>query len=176
MELSKAVLADYAANVGPECMLLAPLEERSGAAAFALIRIFRSPLAEKSRWTLAAVRFYKPANNDVRQRTEPPCPNRPSTNFAQLPPPVLRQLIRRGDYTGHTSGLGQRHLQANLVILQKSWADEFLRFCALNPWACPLLDVSEPGSPHFARLGADIDVRSDLPRYRVHRRGQSPSR
>lgn len=55
-------------------------EERSGAAAFALIRIFRSPLAEKSRWTLTAVRFYKPANNDVRQRTEPPCPNRPSTN------------------------------------------------------------------------------------------------
>ncbi|OVZ09179.1 hypothetical protein CDO47_33905, partial [Pseudomonas aeruginosa] len=48
--------------------------------------------------------------------------------LAQLPPPVLRQLIRRGDYTGHTSGLGQRHLQANLVILQKSWADEFLRF------------------------------------------------
>lgn len=74
--------------------------------------------------------------------------------LAQLPPPVLRQLIRRGDYTGHTSGLGQRHLQANLVILQKSWADEFLRFCALNPRACPLLDVSEPGSPHFARLGA----------------------
>lgn len=67
--------------------------------------------------------------------------------LAQLPPPVLRQLIRRGDYTGHTSGLGQRHLQANLVILQKSWADEFLRFCALNPRACPLLDVSEPGSP-----------------------------
>ncbi|PBD28333.1 hypothetical protein CLM86_06850 [Pseudomonas aeruginosa] len=86
----------------------------------------------------------------------------------------LRQLIRRGDYTDHTSGLGQRHLQANLVILQKSWADEFLRFCALNPRACPLLDVSEPGSPHFARLGADIDVRSDLPRYRVHRRGQEP--
>lgn len=55
-------------------------EERSGAAAFALIRIFRSPPAEKSRWTLTAVRFYKPANNDVRQRTEPPCPNRPSTN------------------------------------------------------------------------------------------------
>ena len=94
--------------------------------------------------------------------------------LAQLPPPVLRQPIRRGDYTGHTSGLGQRHLQANLVILQKSWADEFLRFCALNPRACPLLDVSEPGSPHFARLGADIDVRSDLPRYRVHRRGQEP--
>lgn len=79
VELSKAVLADYAANVG---QVHAPgaAEERSGAAAFALIRIFRSPPAEKSRWTLTAVRFYKPANNDVRQRTEPPCPNRPSTN------------------------------------------------------------------------------------------------
>ncbi|MBG4175020.1 hypothetical protein I4927_25840, partial [Pseudomonas aeruginosa] len=37
--------------------------------------------------------------------------------LAQLPPPVLRQLIRRGDYAGHTRGLGQRHLRAHLVIL-----------------------------------------------------------
>ncbi|MFZ6049975.1 putative hydro-lyase [Pseudomonas sp. CR3202] len=92
--------------------------------------------------------------------------------LAQLSPRELRRLIRRGDYSGHTSGLGQRHLQANIVILQKSWADEFLRFCVLNPRSCPLLDVTEPGSPCFEKLGVDVDVRSDVPRYRVHRRGR----
>ncbi|WP_375738739.1 putative hydro-lyase [Pseudomonas boanensis] len=92
--------------------------------------------------------------------------------LATLTPRELRQQIRRGDYTGHTSGLGQRHLQANIVILQRSWADEFLRFCVLNPRSCPLLDVTEPGSPYFEKLGIDVDVRSDVPRYRIHRRGQ----
>ena len=93
-------------------------------------------------------------------------------DLASLSPLELRRLIRRGDYAGHTSGLGQRHLQANIVILQRSWADEFLRFCVLNPRACPLLDVTEPGSPRFHKLGVDIDVRSDVPLYRVYRRGQ----
>ncbi|WP_044875427.1 putative hydro-lyase [Pseudomonas sp. LFM046] len=92
--------------------------------------------------------------------------------LAQLSPRELRRLIRRGDYSGHTSGLGQRHLQANIVILQKSWADEFLHFCVLNPRSCPLLDVTEPGSPYFEKLGVDVDVRSDVPRYRIHRRGR----
>lgn len=75
--------------------------------------------------------------------------------LAQLPPPVLRQLIRRGDYAGHTSGLGQRHLQANLVILQKSWADEFLRFCALNPGPARCSTSANPArrtSPGSARI------------------------
>ncbi len=79
VELSKAVLADYAANVGPECMLLAPLKKEWGGCVRADSDFPIAP-GGKSRWTLTAVRFYKPANNDVRQRTEPPCPNRPSTN------------------------------------------------------------------------------------------------
>src|SRR5690606_34283704 len=101
-------------------------------------------------------------------RRPPMTPAQPH-DLASLSPLELRRLIRRGDYAGHTSGLGQRHLQANIVILQRSWADEFLRFCVLNPRACPLLDVTEPGSPRFHKLGVDIDVRSDVPLYRVYR-------
>jgi len=34
------------------------------------------------------------------------------------------------------------------------------------------LAVSEPGQPTLPRLGADIDIRSDVPRYRVWRHGE----
>lgn len=94
--------------------------------------------------------------------------------LAQLPPSVLRRLIHRGDYTGRTNGFGQRHLQASLAILQKPRTDELLRLCTSNPRACPLLDVNEPDSPHFAQPGTDIDVRGDLPHYRVCRHDQGP--
>ncbi|MCX7669062.1 MAG: putative hydro-lyase [Anaerolineae bacterium] len=84
----------------------------------------------------------------------------------------LRRMIRRGEWTGHTSGLAPRLVQGNLVVLPKRLADDFLLYCQRNPKPCPLLAVSEPGDPALPRLGPDIDVRSDLPRYRVWREGQ----
>jgi uncharacterized protein YcsI (UPF0317 family) len=59
-----------------------------------------------------------------------------------------------------------------VVILPRALADPFLRYCQLNPKPCPLLAVSEPGDPMLPRLGADIDIRTDVPRYRVWRRGE----
>ena len=50
-------------------------------------------------------------------------------------------------------------------------ADEFLRFCQRNPKPCPLIAVSEPGQSHIASLGDDLDLRTDVPRYRVWRDG-----
>jgi uncharacterized protein YcsI (UPF0317 family) len=35
-----------------------------------------------------------------------------------------------------------------------------------------LLAVSEPGDPRIPALGADVDIRSDVPRYRVFRAGR----
>jgi len=58
------------------------------------------------------------------------------------------------------------------VILPKALADDFLRFCQLNPKPCPVLAVSQPGDPMLPKLGADIDIRTDVPRYRVWRRGE----
>ena len=37
---------------------------------------------------------------------------------------------------------------------------------------CPLLAVSEPGDPYLPNLGTDLDIRTDLPRYRVWRHGE----
>lgn len=63
-------------------------------------------------------------------------------------------------------------VQANLVILPADFAQHFQRFCFLNPKPCPLLAVNEQGSPHLPRLGLDIDVRTDVPAYRVFREGK----
>jgi uncharacterized protein YcsI (UPF0317 family) len=95
------------------------------------------------------------------------------TDLASIPedPSALRGAIRAGRFRGHTSGLAPGFVQANIVILPRDWAYDFLQFCALNPKACPVLDVTDPGDPAFRNLGAGIDIRSDVPRYRVYRHG-----
>ena len=83
-----------------------------------------------------------------------------------------RLRIRSGSFTGPTSGLAPGNVQANLVILPKALAHDFLRFAQANPKPCPVLAVSEAGSPAFPALGEDLDIRTDLPRYRVWRNGE----
>ncbi|MGB4115870.1 MAG: putative hydro-lyase [Polaromonas sp.] len=82
-----------------------------------------------------------------------------------------RAAIRSGAWTGHTSGLAEGHVQGNVVILPELLANDFLRYCQRNPKPCPLLAVSEPGESLLPSLGTDIDIRTDLPRYRVWRDG-----
>jgi uncharacterized protein YcsI (UPF0317 family) len=84
----------------------------------------------------------------------------------------LRALFRRGNYTGHTAGFAPGFLQCNLVILSIDDAADFLRYCQLNPRPCPLLWVGTPGCPHPLEFGADIDLRTDLPAYDIHRDGR----
>ncbi|RKO65857.1 putative hydro-lyase [Desulfofundulus salinus] len=89
-----------------------------------------------------------------------------------LSPAELRSAIRKGDYNRPTPGLASGYAQANLVILPKDLAFDFLLFCQRNPKPCPVLDVTEVGDPEpkFAAPGADL--RTDLPRYRVYEYGQ----
>ncbi|HSV36658.1 MAG TPA: putative hydro-lyase [Ramlibacter sp.] len=84
----------------------------------------------------------------------------------------VRGLIRQGRWTSHTSGLASDHVQGNLVILPEAQASDFLRYCQRNPKPCPLLAVSEPGQALLPTLGSDINVCTDLPRYRVWRDGE----
>jgi uncharacterized protein YcsI (UPF0317 family) len=84
----------------------------------------------------------------------------------------IRARIRRGEWTTHTSGLADGHVQGNVVILPEALATDFLRYCQRNPKPCPLLAVSEPGQSLLPTLGGDIDIRTDVPRYRVWRDGE----
>lgn len=87
-------------------------------------------------------------------------------------PAQIRRAARAGALTTHTSGLAHRFVQGNLVILPQAQAADFMRFCQRNPKPCPLLAVGEPGDPRLPSLGADIDIRSDVPRYRLWREGR----
>jgi uncharacterized protein YcsI (UPF0317 family) len=84
---------------------------------------------------------------------------------------AARAAIRLGQWTGHTSGLADGHVQGNVVILPEALANDFLRYCQRNPKPCPLLAVGEPGEAKLPALGNDIDICSDVPRYRVWRDG-----
>jgi uncharacterized protein YcsI (UPF0317 family) len=86
--------------------------------------------------------------------------------------PAVRQAIRQGRWTSHTSGVAQDRVQGNVVILPQQEANDFLRFCQRNPKPCPLLAVSEPGEAMLPTLGRDIDIRTDVPMYRVWRDGE----
>ena len=86
--------------------------------------------------------------------------------------PPIREAIRAGRFTGPTAGQAPGHMQANLVVLPERHAEDFERFCTRNPRPCPLLGVSEPGDPRLLALGADIDIRTDLPGYRIWRDGK----
>jgi uncharacterized protein YcsI (UPF0317 family) len=83
-----------------------------------------------------------------------------------------RLRMRQGLFTGPTSGLAPGNVQANLVILPQALANDFLRFAQANPRPCPVLGVTEVGDPRLPMLGEDLDLRSDLPRYRVWRHGE----
>jgi len=83
-----------------------------------------------------------------------------------------RLRIRAGDFSGTTAGLAPGNVQANLVVLPQALAHDFLRFAQANPKPCPVLAVSGPGYPHLPGLGEDLDIRTDLPRYRVWRLGE----
>mgnify|MGYP001453560221 FL=1 len=84
----------------------------------------------------------------------------------------LRGRIRRGEHDGLTTGLAPGMVQLNLAILPQDWAEDFQRFCELNPKPCPLVSMTDPGNPVFpSEIGDDIDVRTDAPRYLVFRNG-----
>ena len=85
---------------------------------------------------------------------------------------AARLAIRAGQYRGPTSGLAPGYVQGNLAILPNALAADFLRFCQLNPKPCPLIGSSAPGDWRVPALAADIDIRTDIPRYRVWRNGE----
>jgi uncharacterized protein YcsI (UPF0317 family) len=84
----------------------------------------------------------------------------------------VRNQARRGEWNSPTPGVALGQVQANLVVVPRELAFDFLLFCQRNPKPCPLLDVTETGSPEPRRVAPGADLRTDLPRYRVFRQGE----
>ncbi len=94
------------------------------------------------------------------------------TALAHAHPKKVRALIRQGKWRRPTAGLCQGRVQANLVILPQDLAYDFLVFAQRNPKACPLLEVTEPGSTEPVQTAPGADLRLDIPRYRIYRYGE----
>lgn len=84
----------------------------------------------------------------------------------------VRMACRSDAFTLPTAGLANGFAQANLVILPRDWAFDFLLFCQRNPRPCPLLEVTDPGDPVPRLSTPDADLRTDLPGYRVWKNGE----
>lgn len=92
-------------------------------------------------------------------------------DLTTLTPLELRHLIRQNEYSGNTSGLAAGFTQANLVVLPKDLAYDFLLFTQRNPKPCPVLEVSDVGSKKLTEMATDVYIARDFPKYRIYEHG-----
>ncbi|MCW2865681.1 MAG: hypothetical protein JWP48_7389, partial [Actinoallomurus sp.] len=85
-------------------------------------------------------------------------------------PAEARRLFREGLVTP-TAGWAPGFTQANTIMVPSEYAYEVLLFSQRNPKPCPVLDVSDAGSPR-TELAAGADLRTDFPAYRIWRDGE----
>src|ERR1700679_2754865 len=91
---------------------------------------------------------------------------------AEMLPSRQARLNCRAGMASSTAGVANGFVQGNLAILPEKLAAAFHRFCQLNPKPCPVIGMSDVGNPRIPALGIDLDIRTDLPRYRVWRAGE----
>ena len=93
-------------------------------------------------------------------------------DLKDMTPQYFRQIVRQEKWTEWTSMACRGYAQANLAIVPKEIAFDFLMFCVRNPRPCPVLDVTDPGDPHPKLTAPEADLRTDLPKYRVYKKGE----
>lgn len=93
-------------------------------------------------------------------------------DYSHMHPQEVRRLIRAGEITGQTSGMCNGYAQANLCILPKEYAFDFLLFCMRNPKPCPVLEVGDVGSKSFRFMASEGNVCQDFSKYRIWKNGE----
>lgn len=89
-----------------------------------------------------------------------------------VPPREVRKQIREGKWRKPTAGLAPGYVQANLVVLPRDVAYDFLLFAQRNPKPCPIIEVTDVGSPEPRLSAPEADLRTDVPGYRIYRQGE----
>jgi uncharacterized protein YcsI (UPF0317 family) len=75
----------------------------------------------------------------------------------------MRELIKKRRVDTSDIGSVLTHVQANMIVLPKDWAYDFLVFAQRNPQAMPILDITEPGDGEAKLIAPGSDVRTDIP-------------
>lgn len=81
-----------------------------------------------------------------------------TTELGAASTPEQARAAFRDGLVRPTCGIAQGYAQANLMILPKEKAFDFLLFAQRNPKPCPLLEVMEPGVPHSSPRRAPTSV------------------
>lgn len=92
-------------------------------------------------------------------------------DYRKFSPTQVREFIRKGEISSPTAGMCGGYAQANLVILPKNLAYDFLLFAQRNPKSCPILEVLDEGKREIHYMAKDADIATDLPKYRVYEHG-----
>ncbi|NLT95245.1 MAG: putative hydro-lyase [Clostridia bacterium] len=87
-------------------------------------------------------------------------------------PAYVRSLIKEDKLVQPTSGFCPGYAQANMVVLPKELAFDFLVFAQRNPKPCPILEVMEPGRYISGICAKGDDIRFVIPKYRVYQYGE----
>lgn len=93
-------------------------------------------------------------------------------NLRKMEPREIRTYIREEEFKGNTMGVSEGFVQANLAILPRKYALDFMIFCQRNPKPCPVIEVTEPGMSTLTFLAQDADLKTDIPQYRVFKNGE----
>lgn len=89
-----------------------------------------------------------------------------------MTPKEVRTKIRSGEIATQTSGMCNGYAQANLCILPKKYAYDFLLFASRNPTSCPILEVLDEGCRYTKYMADHADIATDIPKYRIYRNGE----
>ena len=94
------------------------------------------------------------------------------TDYFHAKPKDIRKRIAAREITGPTAGMCAGYAQANLVILPREYAYDFLLFTQRNPRSCPLLEVGDVGDPYLKTMAPGCDITKEIPKYRIYRKGE----
>ncbi|OUR73168.1 DUF1445 domain-containing protein [Arcobacter sp. 31_11_sub10_T18] len=83
----------------------------------------------------------------------------------------LRNLIAKGEFSKPTAGYCKGHVQANMLVIPKKYADSFEKFAAQNAKAIPVLEIIE-NSFYSKNLAPDANLLNELPAYNIFENGK----
>lgn len=90
---------------------------------------------------------------------------------SDISPRELRELFRNENLIVPTAGLCPHYVQANLIILQGEYAEEYDQFLRQNPKPCPVLEIVRGEIPISHRAAPGSNLLTDFPLYRIYRNG-----
>lgn len=107
----------------------------------------------------------------------------PRTLSVPITGPEARTQCRTNTWDAPTAGIAPGFLQANLIVLPRQYANDFIILCTRNTVPCPLLAYSvKPGDfknfishiPGISddKIASEIDIRTDIARYNVYIDGE----